>query len=142
MITNLLESKESSLVQVKRIGYKNYQNLVFQINKIANCLETIIQNLTLGKSCYSDCSILEEYCQELLKDIDEKMIGDSVFDYHKILSLVFGIKVTLSEIHFADSAKTQSKLGINKSEELEANILTLKNNVQKIRTFSELLAVS
>ncbi len=149
MVTNLLKSTESSLVQSKRTGYQNHKSLTFMITEIVDCLEIIIENIEVEKSAYSQCLTLEEYCQGLMIALQEEVREnkeDKTVDYDEILHLVFGTKIALSEIHFGESGKSDCELNRNKNEKLEAklkkNLSILKKNVQKIRIASNCLTNS
>ena len=146
MIKDLLKVVDVSETETKTLGDSNHHKLAFQLEIIADRLELMMENTATGKSLDSECYSLEEDCEKLREYLYRETFKDRIPRYQQMLTLMSATKVALSEIYFGSSFKMKLEFNQDNNnkhpETVHTNMLTVKNNNQKMRTISQILAVS
>ncbi|MDJ0579227.1 hypothetical protein [Crocosphaera sp.] len=142
MIKDLLKVADLSVTETHSPGDNDHKKLAFQLETVADRLELIMENMTTGKNLDKECLSLEQDCKKLTTYLYRETIKDRIPRYQQILTLIFASKVALSEIYFGSSLTSKFELNQDDNKKVQKNLLTVKNNSQKMKTISEVLAVS
>ena len=142
MIQDLLKVADLSVTETHTPEDNDHQNLAFHLETVADHLESIMENMTTGKNLDHECLSLEQDCEKLTTYLYRETIKDRIPRYQQILTLLFASKVALSEIYFGSSLTNKFELNQDDNKKNHKNLLTVKNNSQKMKAISEVLAVS